>query len=212
MDPQNISEKINLNVIRTDKFSGVEIDVVYNEKINDLVVYHGSKNSKGPHIDFQCFSGSYLRLEDFINLLGKEEKTYGIWIDLKNESFNNIRSAALLISKLPNTERFIVETQSYLGAYYLKSQGLKTSLWLKIRGPIEDSFGGKLRMFKNKMRMKAAGILGVDRISQSCGKMLEFSRLFSNDFQKMCWNTSGKVLIETELTKIQGLRVVLESP
>ena len=212
MEKEEIESTFNFEFLENDKFTGIEIDVVFNEKINDLVVYHGSKLSKGPHEDFQCFKGRYLIFKDFIGHIKKFEKPFKVWIDLKNSDSGNIEKAAFRIKQVQNHDRFIVETQSYFGAYYLKSQGLKTSLWLKIRGPIEDSFSGKLRMFRNKMRVKAAEFLGVDRISQSCGKMIEFKEIFNNDYPKMCWNTSGKVVTKAELTKIQGLTVVLDTP
>lgn len=212
MDPSQINTIFNFSFLQEKKFPGVEVDVVYNKSINDLVIYHGDKSSNGLHEDFQCFEGQYLLFKDFVNYIQALDKSTQIWVDLKNSDSKYIENAGAKLIEFPQKEQFIVETQSYLGAFYLISKKLKTSLWVKIRGPQEETLRGKLRMLKNMWRIKFAKLLGVNRISQSCKTMLDYGELFKNNHPKMCWNTNGKRQTHSQLNEIQGLAVVLEAP
>jgi hypothetical protein len=205
-------KKFNFEFLKSRKFVGIEIDVAYSDLVNDLVVYHGSSKSAGPHKDFQCFQGDYVLFKDFLLYMEASlPSNFKFWIDLKNTSTLSIQQADKLLQSHPFAERFIVETESYMGAYLLKSAGLKTSLWLKIRGPKEDGLSGMIRSLKNKSRIAGAKIIGANRISQSCDTFLDFAHLFNNDRPKMCWNTNKSSLISHEdLKGIRNLKVVLE--
>ena len=57
MKQTDINSLFDFDYISNNDFTGVEIDIVFNKKIEDLVIYHGSRESKGPHQGFSMFLG-----------------------------------------------------------------------------------------------------------------------------------------------------------
>jgi len=213
MPSNKLESSFNFNFLKTNKFKGVEVDAYYRRDLGKLIVFHGSKDFKDGSKIFQCFNGRYVVLEDFLNLFFNKFPNYKVWIDLKNQEFNEIASATNIIKDITRNEQVIVESKSTWGVIYLKSKSVPSSLWIQTRSKtLKSKYQAFKQSFYNNLKILTALVINPTRISQSCKMMTTLENIFDNNHKKMCWNTSAHKVSEQKISNIRALQVVLEGP
>lgn len=119
---------------------GVELDIYYDEKIDDYVVSHD--------YPYNLKEGRLLLLSDVFGAVGD----IYFWLDFKNlkklpkdklnKAFNRLEK---IVSNFNNKNRIIVESQNVESLRHFTTGGFNTSYWINYRGGgVKELYGLKL--------------------------------------------------------------------
>ncbi|MBP2631054.1 MAG: opgE [Firmicutes bacterium] len=187
----------------SDKYNGIELDIIFFNKESDFDVSHDSNG----RIDYP--------LESFLQFLtGTENK---IWLDFKNLNINNaVQSSNLLEEMLSRNHidknRVIVESHDYNALGYFKNKGFYTSFYCPVDDKYLNTEEGKTLF--TSLVLKAVDSGNVNAVSFPVGYYsLVKSTNIKVDF--LTWNENEKwfkFYFNPELQKVlndQQVKVIL---
>ncbi len=111
----------------SDKYNGIELDIIFYSKENNFDVSHDSNE----RIDYP--------LNSFFEFLSNTEDK--IWLDFKNLNINNAIESLNLLDHLLNRNnidksRIVIESHDYKALKYFKDNGYYTSFYC----PVDDKY------------------------------------------------------------------------
>lgn len=135
---------------QTEKsFDGVEVDIIYSSKKNDIYVAHGYEDTVNK-----------LFFDEYLSALEKPEKMY-YWIDFKNLNKNNAPKAleifGSIVDKYNIRDKVIIESNSTGALKIAKENNFHVMLWVEAisyrKNPTFDDTLSVIKKIRSKIEL-----------------------------------------------------------